>query len=213
MNQSALRVVRVGTMPLAVLSGVLLSVVQGHGAGELRLAAIARSPSHFVAVGSNGAILRSEDGQAWSNHSAVTDAHFRGVTFGEGRFVAVGDRGTLVTGTDSAGWQRLEPLGSNTLRHVTFGRGQFIAVGDGGTIQSSMDGLHWRPLALRRRPTSEASPSGRADSLPLEQEGLLSPLAGGTNPGRVRTPERKVACGALLTAMASSWLSLQIDPF
>jgi photosystem II stability/assembly factor-like uncharacterized protein len=147
----ALNAVRMGLTALALWPAGLLAAVQCHAAGEVRLSAITRSPGHFVAVGSNGVILRSEDGRSWTKQPASTDAYLRGITFGDGCFVAVGDGGAVVTGTDSAGWQSLQPLGSNTLRQVTFGRGQFIAVGDGGVIQSSMDGLHWRPL---RSPTT-----------------------------------------------------------
>ncbi|MGH8244996.1 MAG: hypothetical protein ACREUU_01035, partial [Gammaproteobacteria bacterium] len=109
-NQVALRGARTGRIWLALLSAVWISAAQGHAAEEFQLSAVVRSHSHFVAVGSNGVMLRSEDGRSWANQPAVTDAHLRGVTFGDGRFVAVGDEGTLVTGTDAAGWQRLEPL-------------------------------------------------------------------------------------------------------
>jgi len=168
-----------GTKPLAVLSIVLIAAVQVHASEESRLTAIARSSSHFVAVGRDGAILRSEDGRAWSNQPAVTQAHLRGVAFGDGRFVAVGDAGTLVTGTDTAGWQRLDPLDSNTLRQVTFGRGQFIAVGDSGTILSSMDGLHWRRLRSTTTAKLRSVVYGSGRFVAVGEGGIIVTSSGG----------------------------------
>ena len=48
----------------------------------------------FVAVGDNGLILTSPDGQSWKRRDSTIDKMLSAVAFGDGMFVAtVGDRG------------------------------------------------------------------------------------------------------------------------
>ena len=95
----------------------------------------------FVAVGANGTVISSEDGNTWT--SWKTTNKLAAVAYGNGRFVAVGEFGTIIAFSgDSIG----DPEQSGTvnpLRSVIFGNGRFIAVGFTGTILSSSDGSHW----------------------------------------------------------------------
>ena len=57
---------------------------------------VAASGTRFVAVGTNGAIVHSNDGDRWKASGSATSNLLEGVTGNGTRFVAVGSNGTLV---------------------------------------------------------------------------------------------------------------------
>ena len=60
----------------------------------------------FVAVGSYGVILRSEDAHTWSVERSGTQDSLMAVVWVSGQFVAVGDDGTILTSPDGHVWTR-----------------------------------------------------------------------------------------------------------
>ena len=111
---------------------------------------VAWGAGRFVAVGHDGTILHSRDGDRWQEASRTATAEsLRGVAWGKGRFVAVGDEGTIVHSTDGDRWERAsDSATSERLDHVTWGNGRFVAVGEGnGTIVHSNDGDRWEEAA------------------------------------------------------------------
>lgn len=60
----------------------------------------------FVAVGSYGVILRSEDGHTWTVERSGTQDSLLAVVRAGGQFVAVGDDGTVLTSPDGHVWTR-----------------------------------------------------------------------------------------------------------
>jgi photosystem II stability/assembly factor-like uncharacterized protein len=115
----------------------------------------------FAAVGANGAIFTSSDGQTWNNPTSPVSTDLYAVTGYAAnqnnvlipglRWVAVGVGGTSVYSTDGITWAVGNPFNSSSpanpsnyaLRSITQVAGNFFAVGDAGTIISSTDGITW----------------------------------------------------------------------
>lgn len=96
----------------------------------------------WVAVGTGGMVLKSEDGLTWSSQSTPTSNGLRAVSGNESQLIAVGDRGEIIRSTDGSRWERGEPF-QYGLRDVIWTGTQFIAVGDYGGIYMSADGVEW----------------------------------------------------------------------
>jgi photosystem II stability/assembly factor-like uncharacterized protein len=99
----------------------------------------------FVAVGTEGNIVRSTDnGTTWDNATSPTDEDFWGVTLGNNTFVAVGTNGTIVRSTDNGSSFDNETSGTGLdMYGVTYGNNTFVAVGEIGNIRTSSDGSSW----------------------------------------------------------------------
>jgi len=98
----------------------------------------------FVAVGNNGAIIRSTDnGTTWDNATSPTNSNFSwgdAVTFGNNTFVAVGASGTIVRSTDNgSSFDNVTKVDNTDLNGVAFGNNTFVAVGASGKIVKSTD--------------------------------------------------------------------------
>ena len=98
---------------------------------------------NFLAVGTNGLLLRSADGGNWSRRNANTDQHLSGITVGNGTLVAVGNSGTIITSPDGLVWTRRFSPTANHLFGITWESNRFVAVGNSGTIITSSDGANW----------------------------------------------------------------------
>ena len=96
----------------------------------------------FVAVGANGAIVHSTDGDRWTNASANQDELWS-IAWGGGRFVAIDLNGMIAHSPDGVTWTSASaPATEERLSDVTWGGGRFVAVG-GRTIVYSADGDRW----------------------------------------------------------------------
>jgi hypothetical protein len=84
----------------------------------------------FVAVGEQGTILSSKDGQSWSWVSAMGIGlgrySLRKVAHGGGHFVAVGDHGKIISSSDGFNWRLCNSGVSNHLAGIAFGNGSFM---------------------------------------------------------------------------------------
>jgi hypothetical protein len=83
----------------------------------------------FVAVGSDGKIMRSTDGIAWSIATSLS-AYFTGIDYGGGRFVAVGTGGcstNIVSSSDGITWTSNTTRLANSFNNVAYGNGVFVA--------------------------------------------------------------------------------------
>jgi hypothetical protein len=118
----------------------------------------------MVAVGTNGTILHSIDGESWTAQPSLTSEWLVAIAFAEGRYVAVGAGGVILTSTDAKSWQ-LSPNSPTTqrLNNIAFGAGTWVAVGEQGTILWSNDAISWQVVAnvtnkwLRALATSSVS--------------------------------------------------------
>jgi photosystem II stability/assembly factor-like uncharacterized protein len=101
----------------------------------------------FLAVGEEGAIFTSPDGNTWT--SWPLGNNLKGVAYGGNRFVAVGSRGTILTSSDGISWNPSDSKTQRTLLGVTHANGRFVIVGERGTILTSSDGAAWKQQASK----------------------------------------------------------------
>jgi hypothetical protein len=103
----------------------------------------------LVAVGTNAAILRSLDGQNWTQVTGVpTNVNLNGIASTGSGFVAIGDVGTVLTSVDGLTWtvsyQASTVSGGNTLNAIHCAGGSCVVAGQRGQVLSSSDGgLSW----------------------------------------------------------------------
>lgn len=101
----------------------------------------------FVAVGGDGTIIRSVDGEVWTTAALPPGTgDLQAVTHGHGLFVAVGENGAVLTSPGGESWNAIDVTGTTAnLQAVTAAANDhFVAVGDGGTILLSTDaGVNW----------------------------------------------------------------------
>ena len=109
------------------------------------LEGVAWTGSRFVAVGRNGTIVHSADGDRWTEASStITEDALRDVAWNGSRLVAVGhDR--IVYSSDGDRWTQASAaaVGDDSLVRVAWGDSSFVAVGFGGSIVYSPDGATW----------------------------------------------------------------------
>ena len=101
------------------------------------------SADSFVAVGSNGKTVHSEDNGASWTISNNPRGSMRGIAFGDGRFVAVGTTITspvVYSGDGGQTWMDPATKPSNRLLGVAYANGRFVAVGESGYGAYSDDG-------------------------------------------------------------------------
>lgn len=98
-----------------------------------------------MAVGYNGYISSSSDGENWSVPTQSVSNHLRTIVYGNGKFVAMGDYGTSITSTDGINWTTRQLAGNAAAswNAVTYGNGRFVAVGTSWRSISSIDGINW----------------------------------------------------------------------
>ncbi len=98
----------------------------------------------FVAVGSDGLVLTSSDGERWTPRESGTSADLYGIDVASQRWVAVG-QGVVISSRDSETWTRVFDDPQVVFQDVEFGASRFVAVGEGlsGDILTSLDGDHW----------------------------------------------------------------------
>ena len=115
------------------------------------LSAVTYSGSQFIALGTDGSIVTSTDGNAWTSAVSIpnVNARMNSLTFGlvssVTTYVAVGNGGNIFTSTDlTAAWT---PAASNTmddLYNVSFLNNGFVATGANGTLlTSAADAITW----------------------------------------------------------------------
>ena len=138
------------------------------------LSAVAYGNGRRVAVGENGAVVVSTDGQTWSGRHLGRGVHLQAVTFGNGMFVAVGhadvqyhDLPVILTSLDGVNWTAPHLTASGRLTGVGFGNGRFVIVGARDVFSSlnvaliSSDGVNWEnhylPISMYWSPLSAIS--------------------------------------------------------
>lgn len=104
--------------------------------------------ARFIAVGENGCIVWSDNGDyfAPAQLSPTTTNWFEGVTASATRCIAVGDRGSIYITTNGINWNPTASGTAEWLRGVAFGNGAYVAVGENGTILRSTGGNSWSAL-------------------------------------------------------------------
>ena len=114
--------------------------------GRVFLEAVTYGGGKFVAAGTNGSILTSKDGIAWTRAVSGTVAVLRGVAYGGGRFVAAGEGGLISTSPDGVSWTYEDSGTFASFHGIAYGGGRFVAVGPTAVVAST-DGMHWKTAA------------------------------------------------------------------
>jgi len=120
------------------------------------LSAVMFSVSQFIALGTDGSILTSPDGNTWTSAASIPSGGAAGprmnsIAFGTVSsatiYVAVGDGGNIFTSPDLVTWTAATPTG-NDLYNVSFPNGTFVATGANGTLLTSPDASTWTLQSL-----------------------------------------------------------------
>jgi hypothetical protein len=106
----------------------------------------------FVAVGQNGIIKTSSDGQSWQSRESGTYSSLFTVAFNGQVFVAAGADGTIITSSDGIKWTIEKTDTSSTFTKVVWNGNIFVAIGytyDIGVLYTSQDGINWTQRMLK----------------------------------------------------------------
>ncbi len=99
----------------------------------------------FIAVGSYGKILRSEDGAVWEALASPTSDHLRSIAWNGQYYVAVGNWTTIVHSSNGIDWY-VAVVGltiGDDFRDVAWGGGVFVTVGRSGTVATCTNPAIW----------------------------------------------------------------------
>ena len=99
----------------------------------------------YVAAGSNGTILTSSDGQAWTGRFTGLITNFDKVAYLNGNWIAMGGTGSgtnLLTSPDGITWTA-RTAGTAIFNYAAFGAGVYVVVGASGAVFSSPDLVTW----------------------------------------------------------------------
>jgi len=113
------------------------------------LSAVVFTGAQFVALGTDGSIVTTTDGNAWTSAASVPSGVVRmnslafGFASGAGRYVAVGNGGNIFTSTDLVTWTQAVSNTTNDLYNVAFPKDTFVATGANGTLLTSADAITW----------------------------------------------------------------------
>ncbi len=98
----------------------------------------------WVAVGSGGDALYSDNGRRWRLGSAPTTVDLRGVAYNGRRWVAVGDQSTAISSANGERWRVDVTAMPCALLGLARSGARVLAVGGGGRILRSNAGENWR---------------------------------------------------------------------
>ena len=139
------RVVAVGDFG-AILEGTADGLAAVKSPTDEILRGVAFGAGRWVAVGSGGKVLYSDDGRSWTLGSAPTTVDLRGAAWAGSRFVAVGDQSTVISSKDGRSWREEVTAMPCALLGVAHGDGRYVAVGGAGKGVVSVDGRRWESL-------------------------------------------------------------------
>jgi len=101
----------------------------------------------FVAVGTAGTILTSDDGSVWRPKSSGIKTNILSITYGAGTFVAEGEGGAILTSSTGIAWFPQNSPTDTDLSDVVYTGTRFVAVGGsfetGAETVVSDDGAKW----------------------------------------------------------------------
>ncbi|MEK0315387.1 S-layer homology domain-containing protein [Cohnella sp. 56] len=142
---------------------------------NLRGLVYAEDKQLFVAVGDQGAVVTSANGQSWIKQPSNTTAQLNGIAYGDGTFVAVGEDGTILYSTDGTSWAAGSIAGVDMLTSVAYGAGAFVAVG----YESSTDSGLIYSIAKTDLDSSVPGSAVWSDVSPQEENSFYDVVFGG----------------------------------
>ena len=101
--------------------------------------------SEFMAVGQNGLIANSTDGETWSVIQEDNSEKLNDIIYTPSGYITVGINGRILSSYNGQSWTIIDPgLNFNdTLFSITYGNGSYVAVGINGRRIHSNDAVNW----------------------------------------------------------------------
>ena len=99
----------------------------------------------FVAVGDNGTLLRSNNGDTWTGVTTTTiTTKFNHAHYGGGQWIAVGAAGSIIRSSDNGlNWSVVSAGGTFDLTRVGYANSVWVAIGQSGMVLNSVDTNTW----------------------------------------------------------------------
>ena len=99
----------------------------------------------FVAVGDNGSILRSTNGEIWSGVTTTSiTTRLNDVHYADDKWIAVGAAGSVVRSTDNGlTWSVVSSGSTFNLNSVYYNDNVWVAIGQSGMVLNSTDTSNW----------------------------------------------------------------------
>lgn len=148
------KTVAFGTSACVVVAGATRSVPMLSGAWQYSVTTTSatnpRSVAYngsdrYVAVGANGAVLTSSDGQAWTGRNSTLAGSLNAVFYLNGNYIAMGPSGSaanLITSADAETWTA-RTAGTANFNAAAFGASTYVVVGTSGAVFSSANLVTW----------------------------------------------------------------------
>ena len=126
-------------------SGFGTSFILANKATTQNLRGVGSNEDTFIAVGDNGAIIRSINGETWSGaSSASVTTRLNDVYFSDNKWIAVGAAGSIIQSTDNGlNWSVVSSGSTFNLNSVYYTGNVWVAVGQTGMAMNSLDGTSW----------------------------------------------------------------------
>lgn len=144
-----------GMFPVNIVYGASANNItwtNNHNSTRDPLSAIAYGNNIYVAVGSEGTILTSSDGNTWNRAESGTINDLYGIAWTGSKFFAVGRSGTVVSSSDGVNWSYNQissiAADNNYLLAVSWNGSKLVAVGSSGLVVTSSDGVNWSKQSL-----------------------------------------------------------------
>ena len=127
------------------LAGLTTSFIISNKFATQDFHGVAYNEGTFVAVGNNGSIYRSTDGETWSGVTTTSiTTNLKGIAYGSDKWIAVGAAGTIISSADDGlNWSVVGTGGTFQLNSVHYQNNVWLAVGGAGMAMNSTDGSTW----------------------------------------------------------------------
>jgi hypothetical protein len=100
----------------------------------------------YVAVTDRGTIMRSANGEVWTERHSHAATSFERLAFSGSAYVSLGGPGApieIYTSPDATTWTRTQEFDDVVLKDVTWGNGRFIVCAQDGAVFVSETGSSW----------------------------------------------------------------------
>jgi len=99
----------------------------------------------FIAVGNNGEILRTTNGETWSGVTTTSvTTNLNDVYHADNTWVAVGAAGTIIKSIDNGStWSVVSSGGTFALNSVSYQNNVWVAIGQSGNVMNSINATNW----------------------------------------------------------------------
>ena len=130
-------------------SGLTTSFVVSNKFANQAFNDVAYHDGTFIAVGNQGSIYRSTDGEIWSGVTTTSiTTTLRGVHYGEDQWIAVGAASSVISSTDDGlNWSVVSDSSdvgiSFQINDVHYENNVWLAVGNSGRTINSINGRNW----------------------------------------------------------------------